>query len=139
MACLNAWCGEKSSPNSLETQCLETDKNSCLRKKTVNGKEFPGKMYVLLYFFIRLKMHTIPAMLAILDVHYWVNMWPLNSTQPINLKLCSNQSIKYNSWFGMRGPPKILLPWVSIPVNWSLIALLPLALLTPKLNQFTFE
>ena len=57
---------------------------------------------------------------AIFVVHCWVDMKPLYRTQPNNLKLCSNQSTNHNSWFGMRGPPKILLTRVPIFADRSL-------------------
>ena len=44
LACLDIWCVEKLSPNSLETQSLETAKNSSLRKKNVKWKELIGEI-----------------------------------------------------------------------------------------------
>ena len=67
-----------------------------------------------------MKTYTIPSMYAIFVVHCWVNMKPLNRTQLTNLQLYSNQSTNHDSWFGVRGPPKILLPWVPTFVDRSL-------------------
>ena len=39
-------------------------------------------------------------------VHCWVNMKPLNRTQPTNLQLYSNQSTNRNLWFEVKGPLK---------------------------------
>ena len=61
-------------------------------------------------------MYTVPTMHATFVVHYWVNMKPLNRTQPSNLQLCSNQSTNHNSWFGVRGPQ----PRVTMFVDRSL-------------------
>ena len=48
-----------------------------------------GEMQLLLYFVVklqlRLKLYTVPTMHAIFVVHCYVNMRPLNCTQPTNL------------------------------------------------------
>ena len=44
LACLDIWWVEKLSLNSLETQSLETAKNSSLRKKNVKWKELIGEI-----------------------------------------------------------------------------------------------
>ena len=62
-------------------------------------------------------MYTVPTMHVRFVVHCWVNMKPLNRTQPTNLQLCSNQSTNHNSLFGVKGPPEIILPRVPIFVD----------------------
>ena len=118
MPYLDLWCVEKLLPNLLEEQCLETAKNLCLRKKKL------VQIYLLLYFvfklWLKLKMYTVLTIHAIFVVHCLVDMKPFNCTQLTNLQLYSNQSTNYNPWFGVRGPPKILLSWVSISVDQSL-------------------
>ena len=56
-------------------------------------------------------MYTGPTMHAIFFVHCWVNMRPLNRTQPTKLQLHYNQSTNLNPWFGGEGGgPKYFCP-----------------------------
>ena len=49
---------------------------------------------------------------AIFVVNCWVNMKPLNHTQPSNLQLCSNQSPKQSQFlvWGERAPKNTFAP-----------------------------
>ena len=67
-------------------------------------------------------MHTVLTMLATFVVHCLVNMKPLNRTQLTYNYVPINQPTNYNSWFQMRGLPKIPLPRVPIFVDRSLLA-----------------
>ena len=60
---------------------------------------------------------------AIFVVHCWVNMKPLNRTQPTNLQLCSNQSTNHNSWFRVWRAPQntfALTPYICVSVPSSM-------------------
>ena len=55
LAYLDVWCVEKLLPKSLETQCLETTKTSCLRGKKLKGKKkYFGIIQLLIYFVSKL-------------------------------------------------------------------------------------
>ena len=79
-------------------------------------------------------MYTVATMHAIFVVHCWVNMKPLNRTQPTNFQLCSNHWTNHNSWFGVKGPSKMLLPQVPVLVDRSLPSTVTACLLSPKLS-----
>ena len=54
-------------------------------------------------------MYTAPTMHATFVVNCWVNVKPLNRTQPTNLQLCSNQSTNLPQFlvWGERTPKNI--------------------------------
>ena len=66
-------------------------------------------------------MYTVPTMHATFVVHCWVYMKTSNRiNHPTYNYAPINQPTNHNFWFGMRGPPKILLLRVPMLVDWSL-------------------
>ena len=72
-------------------------------------------------------------------VHRWVNMRPLNRTQPTNLQLYYNQSTNHSPWFGVMGPQKILLPRAPISVDWYLLLRNHFYCFTYAMYYFTYN